>query len=256
MLNIITIPAFDDNYIWLIHQQGNTNCVVVDPGDAKPVITALKEHNLKLESILITHHHPDHVGGVKELVTETGASVYGPGTENITEVDYPVAEADQVLIKNSELNFSVIEVPGHTRGHLAFVTEDALFSGDSLFAGGCGRLFEGTAEQMFLSLSKLTSLPDDTRIFCAHEYTLANLKFAIAVEPDNQALIQRIEQADKDRSDGKSTVPSLLSLEKATNPFLRSDHQSVMEAAESFSGLKPGSQIETFTAIRQWKDSF
>jgi len=243
MLNIITVPAFDDNYIWLLHQTGNKNCVVVDPGDAKPVLAALDKHQLKLEAILITHHHPDHIGGVNELVLATGASVYGPGNEEIKEVDFPVNESDMVKLDNSALTFSVFDVPGHTRGHIAYLTDDALFSGDSLFAGGCGRIFEGTAEQMYLSLTKLSKLPGETRIFCAHEYTESNLKFALAVEPENETLVERMQEVKKARSKGKPTVPSFLSVEIATNPFLRSHQQSVVKVAE-------------LRLDRSWKDSF
>lgn len=256
MLNIVTIPAFDDNYIWLVHRQGNQNCVVVDPGDAQPVLEALKQHQLNLEAILITHHHPDHVGGVKQLVAETGATVYGPRNETIDDVEFQLDESSSVKIEKSQLDFRVIDVPGHTNGHIAYYTDTALFSGDSLFAGGCGRLFEGTPEDMYLSLSKLAELPDDTRVYCAHEYTEANLKFALAVEPSNQELIERIEKVAKTRAEGKSTVPSLMATEKATNPFLRCQHESLTTAASTRLGRQPGSQIETFASIRQWKDSF
>ena len=256
MLNIITIPAFNDNYIWLLHQQGNNNCVVVDPGIAKPVLEVLRKKHLELESILITHHHPDHIGGVKDLVSATGASVYGPANESISELDYKLIESDSVVLNKSKLTFSVFDVPGHTKGHIAFLTEDALFSGDSLFAGGCGRLFEGSAEQMHHSLSKLALLPADTKIYCAHEYTESNLNFALAVEPENADLINRMQQVKLDRANGKPTVPSLLSVEKATNPFLRCHHPSLIEAAKSRLGHPSSSEIETFATIRQWKDKF
>ena len=256
MLNIITIPAFDDNYIWLLHQEGNNNCVVVDPGDDESVMDVLNKLQLNLEAILITHHHPDHIGGVKELVEATGASVYGPANEDISVLDYRLTEADTVELEKSALSFSVFDVPGHTRGHIAYLTDDALFSGDSLFAGGCGRLFEGTAEQMYQSLTKLSRLPADTRIFCAHEYTESNLNFALAVEPDNADLIERMKQVKIKRADGQPTVPSLMRVEQATNPFLRSHQPSLVKVAESRLGQAPSSEIETFASIRSWKDSF
>ncbi|MCP3674827.1 MAG: hydroxyacylglutathione hydrolase [Gammaproteobacteria bacterium] len=256
MLNIITIPAFDDNYIWLIHQEENNNCVVVDPGDDEPVMEVLNKLQLNLEAILITHHHPDHTGGVKQLVAATGASVYGPANEDIKELDYRLSEKDTVNLDKSALSFSVFDVPGHTKGHIAYLTEDALFSGDSLFAGGCGRIFEGTAEQMYQSLTKLSLLPADTRIYCAHEYTEGNLNFALAVEPENNDLVDRINEVKKKRANGQSTVPSLMHVEHATNPFLRSQQKSVMKVAESRLGKVPSSEIETFSSIRSWKDSF
>mgnify|MGYP002634915341 CR=1 FL=1 len=256
MLKIITIPAFNDNYIWLIHQQDNNNCAVVDPGDAKVVLEVLQKNQLHLEAILITHHHPDHIGGVKELVTATGAAVYGPANEAISELDYRLNESDSVELTKSNLNFSVYEVPGHTKGHIAFLTEDVLFSGDSLFAGGCGRLFEGTAAQMHSSLTKLAQLSTDTKIYCAHEYTESNLNFALAVEPQNNDLINRVKQVKIDRANGKPTVPSLLSVEKATNPFLRCHIQSVIDVAKSRLDRQSISEIETFATIRQWKDNF
>jgi len=256
MLTMITIPAFDDNYIWLLHQQGNKNCVVVDPGDEEPVLEALKKYQLELEAILITHHHPDHIGGVESLVSVTGASVYGPAKENIPAMKYPLKESDNVRLPKSGLNFNVFDVPGHTKGHIAYLTEDILFTGDSLFAGGCGRIFEGTPEQMYQSITKLANLPDETKIYCAHEYTLSNLTFALAVEPDNNDIANRLEQVKSDRTQGIPTVPTTMGLEKATNPFLRCHLNTLIEAAKSYSGIQPNTEIETFATIRGWKDSF
>ncbi len=256
MLNIITIPAFDDNYIWLAHHQGNNNCIVVDPGDAVPVFAALEKHQLELEAILITHHHPDHVGGVEQLVSATKACVYGPAKENIPSLDKPLSEPDSIHLAKSELIFDVLDVSGHTKGHIAYVTNNTVFTGDSLFAGGCGRIFEGTPEQMHKALTKLANLPDETRVYCAHEYTESNLNFALAVETDNKEIIQRLEQVQKDRANKIATVPTTIALEKATNPFLRSHLKSLQDAAKSYSGVQPNSEIETFTTIRKWKDNY
>ena len=260
MLDIITLPAFNDNYIWLIHKKGSNYCTVVDPGDAVPVLNYLNEHELKLEAILITHHHHDHVGGIDQLVSSTSAKVYSPASENIGDTDYQLKQDDIVSLEKSEIELKVLDVPGHTLGHIAYLisldSQDALFCGDTLFAGGCGRIFEGDAEQMHHSLSKIATLDKNTLIYCAHEYTLSNLNFALAVEPTNQKLIVRIEQTKSDRTKGLATVPSLLSLEKQTNPFLRCHEESVKLAAAKRNNINMPTEIETFTTIRQWKDSF
>ena len=260
MLDIITLPAFNDNYIWLIHKSNSQYCTVVDPGDATPVLNYLQQHSLKLEAILITHHHHDHIGGIDELVSKTSAKVYSPANEDIGDTDYRLHEDDSVYLEKSDIHFSILDVPGHTLGHIAYLiplgSQNAIFCGDTLFAGGCGRLFEGSAKQMHQSLSKLAALADNTLIYCAHEYTLSNLNFALAVEPDNQQLIQRINKTKTDREVGLSTVPSLLSLEKQTNPFLRCHQNAVKEAAIKRSNIAMPTEIETFATIRQWKDSF
>jgi len=256
MLTIIPIPAFDDNYIWIIHQQGNNNCVVVDPGDEEPVIDFLREQNLHLEAILITHHHYDHTAGIGPLVKKTAATVYGPANEAIPGVQFPLDESMQFELEQSALCFKVIDVPGHTRGHIAYLIDNTLFSGDSLFAAGCGRLFEGTADQMNQSLNKLSQLPDTTKVYCAHEYTEANLNFALAVEPDNNDILNRLHQIKQDRDNNMSTIPTTIALEKRTNPFLRCHLKSLEKSAKSYSGEQPCSENETFATIRQWKDSF
>jgi len=256
MLTISPIPAFDDNYIWILHQHGNKNCVVVDPGDEDPVLDYLRAQQLNLEAILITHHHFDHTAGIEGLVRETGADVYGPANEKIPELQFPLKEPDQFELQQSGLGFRVLDVPGHTRGHIAYLIEDVLFSGDCLFAAGCGRLFEGTAEQMYQSISKLSNLPDATRVYCAHEYTEANLKFALAVENNNPDIANRLQQVMSDRANNKSTIPTTIALEKLTNPFMRCHLKPLKEAAKSYSGEQPGSESETFSTIRRWKDSF
>ncbi|MCP4413949.1 MAG: hydroxyacylglutathione hydrolase [Gammaproteobacteria bacterium] len=256
MLTIIPIPAFDDNYIWIIHQQGNKNCVVVDPGDEKPVLDFLQEQQLQLEAILITHHHYDHTAGIEQLVRETAATVYGPANETIPGVQFAIGEPDQVDLEQSGLCFKIFDVPGHTRGHIAYLIDDALFSGDCLFAAGCGRLFESTAEQMYHSLNKFAQLPDATRVYCAHEYTEANLEFALAVEPDNSDISNRLQQVKRDRGNQMSTIPTTIALEKLTNPFLRCHLKPLKQAAKSYSGEQPHSESETYATIRQWKDNF
>ena len=256
--SIYRIPAFQDNYLWLIADTGG-RAAVVDPGDAGPVLRTLEEHDLTLAAILATHHHPDHIGGVDELVRRYQCPVFGPRSQNIPQVTHPVAEGDRVEILGA--SFAVQEVPGHTLDHIVYYSTDladepVLFAGDTLFAGGCGRLFEGTPGQMLSSLSKLANLPGDTRVYCAHEYTMANLRFASAVEPDNQDIAARVQEVKTLRENNIATVPTNLALEKRTNPFLRAGEPGVVRAAEQRLGNKPASAVETFAAIREWKDNF
>lgn len=251
MLDISFIPAFKDNYIWLL-QKGD-QAVVVDPGDAVPVKARLAAHGLRLVAILITHHHADHQGGILDLLAAGEVPVYGPANESITGCTVPLAGGDRVQVLGETLE--VIDVPGHTAGHIAYAMPGALFCGDTLFAGGCGRLFEGTPAQMFASLGKLAALPAETRVFCAHEYTEANLRFAAAVEPGNLALQQRIAKVAATRSRGEATVPSRLSEELETNPFLRA-HLPAVAAAAAGRGCHDTDPLAVFTAIREWKNSF
>ena len=259
MSTFIALPAFNDNYIWLILADDGERVAVVDPGDAKPVINWLGKHpEYSLSDILITHHHPDHVGGVAALKAGTGCKVWGPAAENIPARDRALEQGDTLKLFGLELQ--VIAVPGHTLGHIAYYCENhgepCLLSGDTLFAGGCGRLFEGTPAQMHASLSTLAALPAATRIYCAHEYTQANLQFAHAVEPDNKDIKVRLEVVQDLRAAGRMTLPSEMALELLTNPFLRADNPSVVSAASNHTGkpLAPG--VETFAAVRAWKDSF
>ena len=257
-LSIIRIPAFQDNYLWLIANAAG-EAAVVDPGDADPVIRALEDNDLTLVAVLATHHHGDHIGGIDTLVNRYQCPVYGPVSENIPQVTHPLREGDRVQLLGA--TFAVLEVPGHTLDHIVYYSNDlaptpVLFAGDTLFAGGCGRLFEGTPAQMYDSLSKLMNLPDTTRVYCAHEYTLANLTFAAAVEPDNEALARRLQEVREMRRQDIATVPSDLALERATNPFLRADEETVAAAASRQLGHDPGSGPETFAAIRNWKDNF
>ncbi|MDP3672689.1 MAG: hydroxyacylglutathione hydrolase [Telluria sp.] len=257
--SVLAIPAFQDNYLWLIHD--GVHAAVVDPGDAAPVLAALAAHKLTLTAILLTHHHADHIGGVPQLLSHAKVPVFGPAREDIGAVTEPLAEGELVRLPALGLAFSVRDVPGHTRGHIAYVREGGgerwLFCGDTLFAGGCGRLFEGSPAQMAASLDKLASLPDDTKVFCAHEYTLANLRFAQAVEPDNVQLRQRIENESAKRSAGIPTVPSSIGLEKATNPFLRYREPAIAAHLVAAGKLAAGaSALEAFAALREYKNTF
>jgi hydroxyacylglutathione hydrolase len=256
MLKVLTVPAFEDNYLWLIHD--GVHAAVVDPGDAAPILAALDTHKLSLVAILLTHHHADHVGGVPELLRRFKVPVFGPRSENIAGVTQPMAEGDTATVPELGLTLSVLDVPGHTSGHIAYVApaQGWLFCGDTLFAGGCGRLFEGTPEQMIASLTKLSALPDDTQVYCAHEYTLANLRFAHEVEPSNEALANRIEAEQKKRSDGKPTVPSTIGIEKATNPFLRYDRPAILDRLEQSGHISIREPIAAFAALRRWKNSY
>ena len=255
MTNVTAIPAFNDNYIWLISKENNKNVVIVDPGDARPVLATLKEHQYQPVAIIITHHHSDHIGGIKALTDQFNVPVYGPANERITAINHPLTEDDIVHIPELGIHLQVIDVPGHTRGHIAFYADNMLFCGDTLFTGGCGRLFEGTAEQMHHSLSKIAALPNETQVYCAHEYTLDNLNFAKVVEPDNTMLLQRISDTQAARKLNKFTVPATLELEKATNPFLRCHTPNVIKAAEKFASKPLNSGAETFAVVRHWKDT-
>ena len=253
-VSVITVPAFSDNYFWLIVRGGRA--LVVDPGEAAPVEQALRAHRLQLDAILVTHHHEDHIGGVETLAQAHRVPVHGPAGEDIEEITVRHRGGDQVELLG--FSFSVFDVPGHTRGHIAYheARQQWLFCGDTLFAGGCGRLFEGTPPQMAASLAKLAALPSATRVYCAHEYTLANLRFARAVEPGNEALAAREQRCAAQRARGEPTVPSTIGEELATNPFLRCHVPAVQAAAESHERGSGASPVATFAAIRAWKNGF
>jgi hydroxyacylglutathione hydrolase len=253
-LHIEPVPAFKDNYLWLLVR--GKRAAIVDPGDADPVEQRLERDGLHLEAIVVTHHHGDHVGGVTRLKQRYGSHVFGPAGEAIPERDTALREGDRVEVLG--VRMEVFDVPGHTRGHIAYYApaEGLLFCGDTLFAGGCGRLFEGTPQQMHASLAKLAHLPGATRVYCAHEYTLANLKFARAVEPDNAALLRRQADCQALREKNIPTVPSTIAEELATNPFLRSDETTVRRAAEAQEAGAGADAVATFAAIRAWKNRF
>ncbi|VVN01592.1 Hydroxyacylglutathione hydrolase [Pseudomonas fluorescens] len=255
MIQITALCAFSDNYIWLLQDTDTRRCAAVDPGDAAPVQDWLAAHpDWVLSDILITHHHHDHVGGVLALKNATDAKVYGPARETIPAREVALADNDRINVLG--LDFDVIDVPGHTSGHIAFYHKGMLFCGDTLFAAGCGRLFEGTPEQMHASLTRLASLPADTQVYCAHEYTLSNLRFAAAVEPGNRDVAERLADVIKKRASGTITLPSNLALEKLTNPFLRTGETSVKEKLDERTGAGNGSPSAVFAALRAWKDTF
>ena len=256
MLNIIPIPAFKDNYIWTLHDR--QHAVVVDPGDAAPVRAWLDAQQLKLAAILCTHHHNDHVGGICDLAQLYNVPVYGPRHENIPCLNHAVGEGDMVKIAELDMQLNVLDIPGHTRGHVAYLIEGAVFCGDTLFGCGCGRLFEGTAAQLHHSLQRLSQLPDDTRLYCAHEYTEANIGFALACEPGNARLKQRQADTHTLRAAGQPTLPSTIALEKATNPFLRCNEPEIIRSVERHIGnkLAPSNEVAVFTALREWKNTF
>ncbi|WP_323114147.1 hydroxyacylglutathione hydrolase [Pseudomonas guariconensis] len=255
MIQIDALPAFSDNYIWLLQDTAKRRCAVVDPGDATPVQTWLAAHpGWVLEDILITHHHHDHVGGVEALKQATGARVCGPAKERIPARDVALGDGDQVQVLG--LDFEIIAVPGHTLGHIAYYSAPLLFCGDTLFAAGCGRLFEGTPEQMHQSLSRLAALPAETRVYCTHEYTLSNLRFATAVEPGNPHVAQRFADVTQMRSENRISLPSTIGLELLTNPFLRTAETSVKQKADEWKGHSNASQASVFAALRSWKDTF
>ncbi|MBI2381138.1 MAG: hydroxyacylglutathione hydrolase [Gammaproteobacteria bacterium] len=254
MLSILPIPAFRDNYIWLAHD--GQDAFVVDPGDAAPVQAHLAELGLRLSAILITHHHPDHVGGISTLLAKWACPVYGPASEDIPGRSHALREGDTLELSAPAARMRILELPGHTLGHIAYVGEGHAFVGDTLFAGGCGRLFEGTPAQMLDSLDKLSELPAATRVYCAHEYTLANLRFALAVEGDNPALAARLQHATRLREQGLPTVPSTIGEEITTNPFLRSRVQSVAAAASRHAQGNLSTPEAVFAEVRRWKDGF
>jgi hydroxyacylglutathione hydrolase len=256
MLKIVRISAFKDNYIWLLVNT-KTNCgAVVDPGDAKPVLAVLRANNIQLTAILITHHHLDHCGGIPELLKYIEVPVYGSQHEIIPHCSRPLSEGDSVNLDALDIQFRVLDIPGHTLGHIAYVGNNLLFCGDTLFTGGCGRLFEGTALQMFNSLNKLKHLPKETLVYCGHEYTLANLEFAMTIEPENKILIQRFNQVKAQIENQEATVPSLLSVELETNPFLRTHIPEVIAAAQKFSKHKIEDESDVLLNIRAKKDIF
>lgn len=254
-LHIEPIPAFDDNYIWLLWREGRAGCAVVDPGDDEPVREALAKRGLRLENILITHKHGDHVGGIAALkAVWPKAVVHGPAGEPIRALERRLRGGERLVLEGPDLVLEVLDVPGHTEGHIAYLGDDILFCGDTLFACGCGRVFSGTFEQLADSLRMLALLPPVTRICCAHEYTLDNIGFAKWVEPDNPDLSVREQRVREQRARGEPGVPSTLAEELATNPFLRTGESTVITAAECWAGRMLDDPTAVFTALRTWKD--
>ena len=256
-MNLLPLPAFSDNYIWLLQHQGMA--LVVDPGESTPVNHWLKENNHRLDCILVTHHHGDHTGGVSDLQREWGAKVYGPAKEKLG-FEYQAMSQGSSMSWHG-LNFRTIDVPGHTAGHIAYYAEPdnqtpLLFCGDTLFSGGCGRLFEGTAEQMLQSMDKLAALPSTTRVCCAHEYTLSNLKFANAVEPDNLVLKDYISKCQQLRAQNLPTLPAELGNELQINPFLRTRKPSVINAVKKMAPPGTDKEAEIFAQLRIWKNEY
>lgn len=255
-MNLSALPAFADNYIWMLHD--GTQAVVVDPGDAAPVLQALKAQGLQLAGILVTHHHPDHVGGIEALRPHLQGPVWGPARERIPAPYTPLHEGDRLSVLG--LHFEVLDVPGHTAGHIAYVQREAgdaplLFCGDTLFSAGCGRLFEGTPAQMLQSLSRLAALPPGMQVCCTHEYTLSNLKFAAAVEPGNRERAQYQAQCEALRAQGRPTLPSSIGLERQVNPFLRCEAPEVVAAARA-QGAANDDAVTVLAALREWKNRF
>jgi len=266
MLNIVPIPALRDNYIWALHNR--QHAVVVDPGEAAPVLSWLEARQLKLAAILCTHHHGDHIGGIAGIGEVYNVPVYAPLAENIPGATRQLAEGDTVNLPELDISLAVIDIRGHTHGHIAYLIPGdivvsgniggagGVFCGDTLFGCGCGRLFEGTAEQLHRALQRLAALPDDTLVYCAHEYTEANIRFALACESGNARLQLRAAEVRALRAAGKPTLPSTIGLEKATNPFLRCNEAEIIRAARQSGGIAETGELAVFTALRNWKDHF
>lgn len=255
MFSVLTIPAFDDNYIWLIKDSQSQGCIVVDPGDATPVLAILESQQLTLEAILITHHHHDHTGGVKELLlANPNCNVFCKkalfSNTNLTD------EGETLHFFDNRLTFNVWQVAGHTLDHIAYFNDEMLFCGDTLFSGGCGRVFEGTHEQMYTALSRLASLPPETKVYCAHEYTQNNLIFALHVDPNNSALITYIQQVAKLRQQGLPSIPTTIKNEVLINPFLRTFDVQLINSLQGLLTKPIDKGVQCFKELRVYKDNF
>jgi hydroxyacylglutathione hydrolase len=256
-LDVRPVRAFTDNYIWLIEPPRTPGRVVaVDPGDAQPVISELQRRGESLAAILLTHHHPDHIGGVPELLRHWSVPVIGPDDTRIAHRTLTVHDGEPCELPDLGLSFEILQVPGHTLSHIAFWGHGALFCGDTLFSAGCGRMFEGTPTQMNASLNRLRSLPPDTRMFCGHEYTAANLRFALTVDPANGAALEYQTRVQRLRAEGNPSLPSTMGLEIQVNPFLRCEASAVVRAAEAHTGKSLQDSALVFGALRAWKDQF
>ncbi|MCL2914882.1 hydroxyacylglutathione hydrolase [Shewanella corallii] len=256
LLNVTAIPAFDDNYIWCLTQSGSPQAWVVDPGQAKPVIAYLEQEQLTLSGILITHHHWDHTSGINDLSARyPDIEVYGPANPEINGLTQELKDGQMVNLKGLDIQARVLTVPGHTLDHIAYVCDDRLFCGDTLFSGGCGRMFEGEPAQFHHSLSRLAALPANTRVYCAHEYTLSNLKFALMADPDNTELKAYQQECEALRAKGIPTLPSSIGKELAVNPFLRVDQKQVCQQINQHWQQNPADNVEAFALLRRWKDN-
>ena len=256
MESVLHVRAFNDNYIWLVRGASTDRVAIVDPGDAAPVLPYLREMRLQPVAILCTHHHGDHVGGVDEILDEYSVPVYGPANEHIPQRTHALREGDRVSLPELELDFSILDIPCHTAGHIAYYGSGMVFSGDTLFSAGCGRLFEGTAEQMHHSLTKLAALPEDTQVYCGHEYTVSNLRFAMAAEAGNADVKTYLSQAEQKQAQGRPTLPSTIGLERRVNPFLRASLPALRQSAERHEGRRLDSEVAVFASLRRWKDGF
>ncbi|VVC74911.1 Hydroxyacylglutathione hydrolase [Aquicella siphonis] len=256
--NIVIEPVrtLKDNYVWTLINHKQLTAVIVDPGEARPVIDFLNNRQLSLLAILVTHHHWDHTGGIAEILNHFDAPVYGPAEEKIPQITHRVSEGTQINITGFPVKLQTLEIPGHTSGHVAYYGGQMLFCGDTLFAAGCGRIFEGTPAQMYSSLQKLAALPDDTLVYCAHEYTLNNLRFAKTVEPGNLAIEKRMEKVEKLVNKNLPSLPALLNEEKETNPFLRCHLPEIKSAVERRQYQHLNDPVAVFAALRKWKDNF
>ena len=255
-MEIRYLPIFKDNYIWLILDATQTQVIVVDPGEASSLLDFLKKHRLQLAAILITHHHHDHTHGISELTRHYSVPVYGPNKVLVPGITHVVQEHDRLVFSCFESPFSVLATPGHTLDHIAYLVSDMLFCGDTLFSAGCGRIFEGTVEQMADSLQKIAALPDETKLYCAHEYTMQNLQFAQVVEPHNQVIQDKMKEVRALRKANQPTLPSCIRDEKAMNPFLRCHIPAIIENVEHNVGFKLSNAIDVFKYLREWKNNF
>ncbi len=257
MTNIVAIPAFQDNYIWALSSLEGSELIVVDPGTADPVFAYLQKNNLRLSTILITHHHWDHSGGIEALRAQfPDVQVIGPAHDNVKGLTKPVKENDVLRLANTNITLRVLDIPGHTLGHIAFYNEEILFCGDTLFSSGCGRVFEGTPAQMYESLNKLKKLSKNTLIYCGHEYTLANIAFAQCVEPNNKALAKRKEDVEYLRAKQSPSLPSTIEQELMCNPFLRCEEIDVIQAVQNHAGINTTDPVSIFSHLREWKNNF
>tara|TARA_Y100001935_G_scaffold223408_1_gene198768 strand:+ start:1310 stop:2098 length:789 start_codon:yes stop_codon:yes gene_type:complete len=254
-IKIEPILALRDNYVWLISSKDSDYCVVIDPGESAPVIDILRKRSLQLEAILITHKHRDHTGGILKLKKYCpDVVVYGPAKEPINGVDITLQDGDKIVLMQLNINFNVMDVPGHTEGHVAYYGENSLFCGDTLFSCGCGRVFSGSYDQLNSSLEKFLQLPQETECYCGHEYTKENIGFAKLVEPLNTNLLRREEEVRLLRLMKRPTIPSTLKIEALTNPFLRTNKKTVKKAAEKWIGHSLKNNAQVFFALRTWKD--